>query len=340
LTFFVTKRCNAHCPYCFYLSSQNGHGKGEGELTLDEIGNVSASMGDLLWLAFSGGEIFMRNDIDKIAEIFYRQNRPSIILLPTNGLLPDISAGKTEEILKSCRNSTVVVKLSIDGTGEDNDALRGVKGSLEKTIRTYELMERLQGRYENMELGVNTVFTSANQDRMDDIIEFVRGMKGIRTHTVSLIRGDVGEEILKDIDIEKYRYTARKLEEEYRKRNRGMYRFAGARLKTAQDIVQRRIIYKTCKENKKQLECYAGRLTLVLTENGDVFPCESFSPKLGNVRENGYDMMELLANEKNRKTVGAIRDGGCFCTHECYAMMNILFNPAMYPSLLKEYVRF
>jgi len=28
----------------------------------------------------------------------------------------------------------------------------------------------------------------------------------------------------------------------------------------------------------------------------------------------------------------------CHCTHECYFMTNILFNPRLYPSLMKEYL--
>ena len=35
----------------------------------------------------------------------------------------------------------------------------------------------------------------------------------------------------------------------------------------------------------------------------------------------------------------AVKESGCSCTHECYAMTNILFNPFQYPSLLKEYLR-
>jgi hypothetical protein len=41
---------------------------------------------------------------------------------------------------------------------------------------------------------------------------------------------------------------------------------------------------------------------------------------------------------KARGVIASIADGRCHCTHECYFMTNILFNPRLYPSLMKEYL--
>ena len=62
LTFFVTRRCNARCPFCFYLQSTEMAEADAAELSLEEIERISSSLGSLLWLAFSGGEIFLRKD--------------------------------------------------------------------------------------------------------------------------------------------------------------------------------------------------------------------------------------------------------------------------------------
>ncbi|MDH5513163.1 MAG: hypothetical protein OEY27_08130, partial [Gammaproteobacteria bacterium] len=39
-----------------------------------------------------------------------------------------------------------------------------------------------------------------------------------------------------------------------------------------------------------------------------------------------------------RTVLETIRDGECHCTHECYFITNILFNPRLYPALLREYL--
>ena len=337
LTFFLTKRCNARCPFCFYMSDENLSKGDRPELSLDEIKEISASMGRLLWLAFSGGEIFLRDDIVEITKVFYERNRPAIILLPTNGLLTEVIREKTEAILKQCVNSTIAVKLSVEGLEDIHDSIRG-RGSFNKTMQTYEALGGLLGSYPNFELGINTVFCSANQDNMDEVIRFVRGLEKIKTHTVSLIRGSVADPGLKDIDIEKYNKTINRLAANLKNRESDIYRFKGAALKAAQDILQRRLIYETMVRKRQMVPCYAGRLNLVLTETGDLYPCESFTMNLGNVRENGYDMKRILKIPENQNIIKSIRDSGCFCTHECYLMTNILFNPLVYPKLLKEYL--
>jgi radical SAM protein with 4Fe4S-binding SPASM domain len=309
------------------------------ELSLNEIEKISLSMGKLLWLAFSGGEIFLRDDIVEITKVFYENNKPAIILFPTNGLLTNVIREKIETILNYCKKSTIVVKLSLEGSENVHDSIRGKNGSFQKTMQTYHALGELLDIYPNFDLGINTVFCSLNQDDMDELIEFVSGLDKIKTHTVSLIRGVVSDEALKDINIEKYRDTINNLASNLQSRISSIYRFKGAKLKAAQDILQRRMIYETMVQKRQLIPCYAGRLTLVLTESGDAYPCESFTMKLGNVRDNGYDIHKILKKTGNQNIINSIRDNGCFCTHECYLMTNILFNPRLYPKLLKEYLQ-
>jgi len=337
LTFFLTGRCNATCPFCFYLSDKKS-GNEKPELSLDEIEKISRSMGNLLWLAFSGGEIFLRKDIVDIAKVFYRNNKPAIMLFPTNGLLTDVIRDNIEQVLEHCSKSTIALKLSIEGMEDVHDRIRG-KGSFKKTMKTYEVLKKLPDRYPNFELGVNSVFCSVNQDNMDKLINFVRDMEMIKTHTVSLIRGNVQDEGLKAVDMEKYKKTVELLASNLRNKQSSTYRFKGARLKAAQDIVQRKVIFETVASNRYQIPCYAGKLNIVLTESGDVYPCESFDMKLGNVRDSGYDIENILKSKNAKEFIKSIQDTGCFCTHECYLMTNILFNPLMYPKLMKEYMQ-
>ncbi|WP_456474772.1 radical SAM/SPASM domain-containing protein [Candidatus Pyrohabitans sp.] len=337
LTFFVTKRCNSRCAFCFYLSEDRREAQEE-ELSLEEIERFASSMPELLWLAFSGGEVFLREDIAEIAKIFYTHTKPVIMLLPTNGLLPERIAEKTEEILKHCRRSTVTVKLSMDGIGEGHDALRGVKGNFSKVLETYERLSPLLERYPNFELGINTVFCSANQDRVEEVFEYVSRMENIKTHTLSLIRGDVDEE-MKRVDMERYRELIERMERELRSGKAKVYRFPGARLKAAQDILQRRLIYRTAVEGRRLIPCYAGVLNLVVTERGDVYPCELLNRRMGNLREYGYSMERLLSSREAKRVVEEIESEACHCTHECYFITNILFNPRLYPALFREYLR-
>ncbi|MCL4475886.1 MAG: radical SAM protein [Nitrospirae bacterium] len=339
LTFFVTGRCNLRCPFCFYLSGQEKPAAAENELTLSEIERISRSMGALLWLAFSGGEVFLREDIVEISRIFYENNRPAIMLFPTNGMLPELIRDRTEEILRRCKKSVITVKLSLDGLNGAHDKLRGKKGSFEKTMTTYRLLEDLIERYPHFELGINTVFCSENQDMMDKIIDFVSGMKNVKTHTISMVRGDLLEKGFKKVDFQKYHAAIERLEKNLKNRTSRTYRFRGARIKAAQDILQRRLIHRTTLEKRRLIPCYAGKLNLVLTETGNVYPCELLTEAFGNIRDYDYDVGKITRSEKAREVIRSIMENRCYCTHECYFMTNILFNPRLYPLLAKEYVQ-
>lgn len=339
LTFFVTRKCNARCPFCFYLQSADRPDDGAAELTLDEIEKISRSLGTLLWLAFSGGEAYLRKDLVEISRIFQAQNRPAIMLYSTNGLLPELIRDSTKQILQHCPRSVVVVKLSLDGLGEDHDALRQTPGGFEKMLRSYRLLAELLAEYPNFELGINTVFCSGNQDRMDEIIDFVQGLEHVKTHTISLVRGNLAHARYKDVDYGKYRHAMEKLEKNLKNRTSSVYRFNGARLKAAQDILQRRLIYQTALEQRRLAPCYAAKLNLVLTETGQVYPCETLTESFGNVRDFNYDLAQILRAEPAQAVTRSIEAARCHCTHECYAMTNILFNPRQYPALLKEYLQ-
>ncbi len=338
LTFFLTSRCNARCPFCFYLSREETRRNDASELSLAEIEQMASSLGKLLWLAFSGGEIFLREDLVEVVKIFYETNKPAIILLPTNGLLPEVIYRNTSAILENSPKSVVTVKLSLDGLESVHDTLRGVPGAFQKTLDTYRLLAGLVERYDNFELGMNTVFCAANQDSMEEIISYVNKLDAVKTHTVSLIRGNVIDRELKKVDLQKYQETISTMEANLKTRQAARYRFRGARLKSAQDIVQRRLIHQTQNQQKQVIPCYAGQLTLVVTETGDVYPCESFDEKLGNIRDFDCNLQQVLRTEQATEVITTIQKKKCFCTHECYMMMNVLFNSRLYPAIFREYL--
>jgi radical SAM protein with 4Fe4S-binding SPASM domain len=205
-------------------------------------------------------------------------------------------------------------------------------------METYEKLSPLLDKYQNFELGINTVFCSANQNKMGDIIDFAKSLENIKTHTLSMIRGKLADSSYKDIDLELYRCATKKMEDDLTEGRANIYRFAGAKLKAAQDVLQRRLIYETVQKKRRLIPCYAGTLNIVLTENGDVYPCELSTRRMGNIRDYNYDVQQLLNSKEARAVADEIKKGKCYCSHECYFMTNILFNPKMYPKLLKEYL--
>jgi len=334
-TFFVTSRCNSRCPFCFYWQDRTS---GRDELTADEVEKIASSMSPLLWLLFSGGEIFLRKDLPQLVDSFYRHTQPVIITLPTNGFAPDLIVPSTEEILANSPESAVVCKISLDAIGPEHDRIRNTPGSFDRAMETYERLRKLGERYDNLQLGINTVFCRENQDQMDEIIDYVNTLPGCETHTISMVRGNPADDEFKQIDLEKYRRAITRLESDLKGNNSKMYHFTLARLKTAQDLVQRRLIYETVRQGRRLLPCYAGRIGAVMNEIGDIFPCEILSDSMGNVRDSGYDFPKVFFSEQADRVRAKINKTKCYCSHECYFVTNILFNPLMCGQVIRQYL--
>jgi hypothetical protein len=139
------------------------------------------------------------------------------------------------------------------------------------------------------------------------------------------------------VDLERYARAGLRLERAAGGERR-LHRFAGARLKAAQDRLQRRLIRRTLEERRRLVPCHAGRLNLVLTERGELHPCEGrWDRSFGNVREAGYDVKAMLRTSAAARVLDDVAHGGCWCSHECNFLTNILFNPMLHPRLLRDW---
>lgn len=328
LTYFITSRCNSRCGFCFYRKEDQAAG---GELGAGEAERIArAYPGNLLWLLLSGGEPFLHPEISAICRAFYLHTRPTFIVIPTNCLQPRVIEATVDRIARECPRSQVVIKASLDGWGADHDRLRGVAGNFELFRETVERVGALKGNRRNLSLGVNTVILPQNIGRLAELHREVERLPRVDYHNFSLVRGASATEELKEIDPESYRRLGGDLEAEARRGEGGKGSFFGAQLKAAQDIRQRELVYRVLATGKRQIPCYAGRLNLVLNETGDVYPCEMLPWKLGNAREEGYDLGKILSGPRTAECLRAIAEGNAVCdrcTNECYFITNILFNP-------------
>ena len=93
-------------------------------------------------------------------------------------------------------------------------------------------------------------------------------------------------------------------------------------------------IYET---GEYQMPCYSANLSGVMYPEGQVYPCEILdkSHMIGNIRDFKLNFRDLWLSSKAKDEVNFIRKTKCFCTHECFNSVNILFNPKFYPKLIK-----
>ncbi|MBS3098117.1 radical SAM protein [Candidatus Woesearchaeota archaeon] len=335
--FFVTAKCNSRCKMCFNWKNIEESSKKK-ELSLEEIKKISRNFDNFQYLTISGGEPFLRDDLVEIIQLFVKNNNVQFVSIPTNALMPGKIREFTERLLKSCPKTSFRVSLSIDGIGEHHDKIRGVKGNFKKVLESYKKLDPLRKKYNHFNLDTSTVFSYYNQDRVVDVFKWVNANLKVDNHILGLVRGNTKEKIAKNISIKKFEEAAKFVEGLTAKKGR---RRKDIRLKLliALKLVMREIIINTLKCNRMIIPCTAGKRMVVLTEEGDVYPCELLNMKMGSLREADYNIKNILNSKNSKKIVQWIKKTKCYCTFECAIQNSLIYNFKQYPEILKKFLK-
>ncbi|MBU2639814.1 MAG: radical SAM protein [Nanoarchaeota archaeon] len=331
LTFFVTNKCNARCPYCFYWKEL---GKTKDELKLKEIEKITKTMSPFPNLLLSGGEPFLREDIVKIVNLFYKNNKISHLTIPTNGIDTARTIGLTKRILNTCSDLNFLISITLDGFENEHEKIKG-KGSFKKAINTYHQLIDMKKTYPLLNVGISLTISPLNQNYILEFYEYIKNELKPDLISPLLIRGEPKSKELKKVDIRFYEKLNKKIEEDLISKNiKGYDKFLFSKLAMGSRLIRNKLIAKTFKENKYLIPCYAGLLNAVLYSDGGVYPCELLNRKIGNLRDYNYDFKKLWDSNEARDIRKDIKKSKCFCTHECNMTTNILFNVKYLPKLI------
>ncbi len=339
LVLFITDRCNACCKHCLLADGAHSSDKSS-ELTLDDFEKLSRQMDQLMFLAPTGGEPFIRQDIGEILKIFYKNNGVRNVGIPTNGFFTKRIVETAKSVLETCPELHLGIDVSMDGIKERHDEIRGVPGLFDKAVETYNELRQLERLYPKLNVNIETTVSSFNDDcLLKNYNYFVNELKAPNVFTL-LTRHKPSDPASKHFDIKRYEEYASQMEEGIKKRVlTGYSSFPFSDFINAKRIVRHKHIAKTVRENRYLIPCYGGVLGAAIFSNGDVYPCELHTDlKLGNLRDCDFDFKAIWNNEKAQAARNLIRDGKCFCTYECFLTVNILFNPLLFPRILKEWL--
>lgn len=324
LIYFVTSKCNARCRHCFYWRKLNTDVE---ELDLEAIEKVARSIPDLLALSLTGGEPFLRSDLAEIASLFSRFTKVANIQIPSNGILTDSIFRTTKEILKKChKDIRIVVGISIDDFATEHDTIREVEGCFQKAVETIKQLKSLEDKFLNFRVGDPITITKANQERVSCLVDFLRDELSIKETGVNIIRSEVKDMSLKDLNIKYYDEVMLKLREEFLNRLNEQKPSWAERVLSARQYRGSRILSKIYSQNKYITPCYAGSLLAIMREDGDIYPCEMLDEKMGNVKDFDFSFKKLWFSGKAEEIRSKIKKQRCFCTYECAMTLNTLFN--------------
>ena len=328
LIFYVTNRCNFRCKFCFYYAEIE-KGRKPNELTLDEIDVFTRKLGPLLQLSLTGGEPFLRKDFDKVTNLFIENCSARYITIPTNASLTDRMVKFLEKVLPNHPKSFIRLTFSIDGIGDDHDEARSMPGSYKKICDSYKAISPLREKYPNLVLDANSVFTAKSEDSMLDIMKTLNKNFNFNNLSMTYARGDIKDPSLKTNSKDKYIEVNNFLETvERSKEKRHLYPFwRGVRDVSRQNLIT------TVFDDQFVTPCVAGKKLMVVSETGEVYPCEILGKSMGNLRDVDFDMRKIQDQQVNKELVNWIKDTKCKCSFECALGANVVWNPSQYPRM-------
>jgi len=315
LSFLVTSRCMCRCKHCFNwhdVSPKGAIGNNEKkDLSLDEIKRTFKQLRSLKYVYIGGGEPFIRKDFRQVIETIRRYSHPKVINISTNGQLTDKITGDVRDFLTKYPTQHLVVKISIDAIGDGHDEIRQLKGAFKKAMATYTCLKDLKTIFKHLDVGVTTVFSGLNQEEIFDIYDYLANLSP-RPDCMSqlLIRATPREARSKEgLDIDRYRkWTKRYVEDLIEgKFEHDFFIKVGT-------ILMYEYVYRTLKERKPQIRCYAGIAGAFIDNEGMVGPCEH-KGAYGSLRENDYDFKKIWHSEKTEQMRYKTYNN-CFCTNE------------------------
>lgn len=167
----VTRRCPLKCAHCYNNLPLQDKEAGLNELSFDEHCRILDEITDAgcLWLTYTGGEIFVREDFLDIYT--YAKKKGLLVSLFTNGILitPEIA-----DYLAALRPYSI--EITIYGvTKETHESVTGIPGSFEKCMKAIRLlMER------KLPLNLKTMALTLNEHELCQLKSFVEDELGLK----------------------------------------------------------------------------------------------------------------------------------------------------------------
>jgi MoaA/NifB/PqqE/SkfB family radical SAM enzyme len=322
LTVSVTYSCPSRCGTCDIWQ------KKVDDLSVDEYARVFPTLERVpIWVTLSGGDQFIRADFDEVVRLVVTLIEPRIVNIPMNGIITERIFQLLPRIAAHTRQAQLVLNLSVDGIGEEHDRIRGADRNFEKLKLVAELIHDLKKTYPHVVLGVHSVISRHNVDRIGDLEREARAIFRPDSYIAEVAekRVELGT-IDKDItpDAASFRRAVAHLRAALRDRRSG---HVVARLVESLRIEYYELAARILEEDRQVIDCYAGWASAQLAPDGHVWGCCVRAESLGNVRDHGYDFRAVWHGPEADAFRASVRAHECACPLANASYTNLLLDP-------------
>ena len=318
VTFVATYHCNFRCEMCNIWQK-----KSVNEMTPGEVALFFERWPQFRWVHLTGGELFMRRDLDDLVAAIQKSCRSLYLLnFPTTGWFGDKTVSLVEKTLAR-GVGRLMTTISIDGPKALHEEMRGLPGSWDRGIETFR---RLRGiKRSNYQVVVGMTLMEKNASRVDDTIDAIRGV--IPDFSRSELHLNIGHEsghyfANLGLPVTGHHAEIVKSVEDHR-------RHTGAKIHPVKFLEDRyqALIAKYYETGRSPLPCTALSSSCFIDAYWNLFPCSIWDERVGNLRESGFDLRGLWESDRKRELREDVVEERCsHCWTPCEAYPTILGN--------------
>jgi radical SAM protein with 4Fe4S-binding SPASM domain len=292
------------------------------ELTTDEVLAFVRENPAITWADLTGGEIFLRPDIETILDaVVQGWRRLALLHFPTNGFLTDRIVKAVERIARRGPARTIIT-VSLDGDEALNDSVRGIKGGFRRQIETFRALRRIGG----VTTVLGMTLSSYNVGRFEETFEAcAREVPGLTPDDLHLNVAQVSGHYYDNGGLEGIRPDPDDVRRELR-----VYRDRKGLPRSPHHLLERvylRYLDRFLTTGRTPMPCHALRASCFVDPWGVVYPCITYSRPLGRLRDTGMRLAPIWNAPETAGVQREIWQGQCpQCWTACEAYQSILGN--------------
>lgn len=318
---FINGACNLSCDNCCDAATSV---RKTPELDPTHWRGALDGLHSLVHLTLTGGEPFLRNDLSHLVQEMLKATKVPRLSINSNGFY----TLKTVQFVQDFYHLTaptfpLSINISLDGTEDLHDKLRGARGSYANAIRTLKELIYLKQKFPGLEVRAASLLQFENSETLENLFEKTDQM-GLDFHEIILLRDIEPREQEKLLPL--YERLTRRQLKSYK-----MSLLSRTLEKAMISEVQKRV------KRKKDLKCSAGKNFLEILPDGRVLGCEmkkvEGSNLLGNIQKNS--VKEISQSQKTKRFREEIASK-CHCSFECSITSDLLFQKHNWPKFLRS----
>jgi radical SAM protein with 4Fe4S-binding SPASM domain len=320
ITYFTTSACNYSCQHCFMIGQLN---KKFDELSVSELNKMGKYIRSMQRVHLCGGEPFSRKDLGQIALTVANRWNSEVVCIPTNGWHTSNIVNLVESFGKQSKKM-LRLHFSINKMGKEMDKFCGKIGAFDKWNKSIVNALDISKSFKNITIIGLVTFGDYNQSDFVEIKKYLLDEIHVDDFSFQLFRKNKHYSNIPDVNQFEYHVA------DYFQNDCIQNPF----LIAYRELVRRyTAIYN--KIQKQMTLCYAGRARIVMSPNGNIYPCETLGyPNgdnydkwaMGNIRNYDYNIRNLLQSKKAKEIINQIEKQHCHCEHGIDIALNLLYS--------------